>query len=121
MENTQQPAEDLITTDEPVEINKLPLTLGIISISAFLLSFLTGYGFLPGLGIVLFGGAFVVSIIGVITARNYNRKYNNITAASKQKLMWAKTLSLVTLILSSLVILAAVSLLILIGVNGFGR
>jgi hypothetical protein len=121
MKNNQSTAVDLISTNETVVISNAPLTIGIIAISAFALSFFVERFTLSGFGIIMFFGAFVLSIVGLIISSKYKKQYVDISAEQKKKLQWGKGLSLATLILSVLAIAAVISLIVLIGVNGFGR
>jgi hypothetical protein len=121
MKNNQSTVVDLISTNETVVISNAPLTIGIIAISAFALSFFVETFIVPGIGIILFFGAFILSIVGLAVSAKYKKHYADISAEQKKKLQWGKGLSLTTLILSLLAIVAVISLIVLIGVNGFGR
>ncbi len=121
MENNQSTSIDLISTNETVVVSNTPLTIGIIAISAFALSFFVQTFIVPGIGIILFLGAFVLSIIGLVISSKYKKKYADISTEQKRKLQWGKGLSLATLILSIASIIAIVSLIVFIGVNGFSR
>jgi purine-cytosine permease-like protein len=120
MENNQQTTPDLIT---PVILpaHNPPFVTGVIAISLLAVAVVTGYTFSAVLGIMFFLGSFITAIIGVITIKNYKTKYPELTPDQQQKLQWGKNLSALTLILSSLTIVAFGALLVYIGINGFGR
>ncbi len=121
MENYQSNTVDLITTDETIVVSNTPFTIGVTAISAFVLSLLVGNFIFPGIGLILFAGSFLLSIIGLVVSSKYKKHYPNISAEQQKKLRVGKILSLSTLILTILAITALISLIVLIGAGGFGR
>jgi hypothetical protein len=120
MENNQQTTPDLITP-AILPANNPPFATGVIAISLLAFAVISGYIFSAPLGIILFLGSFLTAIVGVITIKNYKTKYPELTPDQQQKLQWGKSLSLLTLILSSLAMVAFGALLVYVGINGFGR
>jgi hypothetical protein len=121
MEDNTTTAADFLLDSETILVKNTPFVLGLISISALVLSFLIGYVLFSGIGLILFAGSFVLSIIGLVVASKYKKQYPNISAEQRKKIQIGKTLSLATLILASLAIMAVTSLIIIIGNQGFGR
>jgi hypothetical protein len=121
MQNNQDLTPDLIIDTETIPQHNNPYTFGVVAISAFLISALLTFTILPGVGLVLFFGSFVVSIIGMVAAKNYKKKYTSLSEDQSKKLKLGKTLSLITLILSSLAIIAIVAFFILLANVGFSR
>lgn len=121
MENNSTPAADFLLDNEAIVVKNTPFILGLVSISALVLSFLVGYVNFSGIGLILFAGSFILSIIGLVVASKYKKQYPTISEEQNKKIQIGKWLSLATLILSSLAIVGVISLIVIIGNSGFGR
>jgi hypothetical protein len=121
MQNTQELTPDLIVDNEALPQHNNPYLFGVIAISALLISALLVFTILPSFGLILFLGSFVVSIIGLFAAKNYKQKYSTLTDEQSKKLKLGKTLSLITLILSSIAIVTIVVFFIWLANVGFSR
>lgn len=112
---------DLLTDTKLLPPSNAPFVIGISSLGAVVVSIFVAYTFLWGLAIAIFLGAFVTSIIGVLVAKNYKVKYTELNSEQQRKLQWGKVLSILTLVICSLAIIAFGGFLVIIGANGFGR
>jgi uncharacterized membrane protein len=112
---------DLLTDAKFLPANNAPFAIGISSFGAVVVSIFVAYTFLWGLAIVIFLGAFVTSIIGVLVAKKYKIKYPELTPEQQRKLQWGKVLSVLTLVVCSLAIIAFGAFLVSIDIDGFGR
>jgi Zn-dependent membrane protease YugP len=121
MEKNQTNQMDLIALDTIEDNSSKPLNFGILSISFLFLSFISSLGILFWLSVLLFIFALLFSIIGLKLAFQFKKRDMAYTNVQLKKILWGKWLSLITLILSSLTIVGLVSLIILIGNQGFGR
>jgi hypothetical protein len=118
---TQQPKTDLLQINySPKNVN-VPFGISVASVSLLLLSFLSGYILSFGVSFVFFITSFVLSIMSLALSSKYKKQSYNYNQQVLGKLKSAKWLSIFTLALTSIVILGAISLLILIGNGGFGR
>jgi hypothetical protein len=120
MENNS-PQADLLLINEPLKNVNIPFGLGIASTSLLLLSFLSEFILSFGIGFIFFITSFILSIMGLVLVTKYKKQGLGYGHQALTKLKSAKWLSIFTLTLTSLVILGAISLLILIGNGGFGR
>lgn len=121
MKNNQPTQADLIAIDVSEDNTNKPLNFGILSVSFLFLSFISSLGILLWLTVLFFVFAFIFSILGLKLSNQCKKRDFTYTNAQLKRIGWGKWLSLITLILSSLTILGLISLIILIGNQGFGR
>ena len=118
MENFQTP--DLLNVKSEKSFF-VPFILGIISIASIVLACLSTFIDMEGIGLATILISFITAIVGLILLSNNKKTYSIISDEQKGKNKLAKILLISGLIISTLFILFAVGILVLIDIGGFSR